>query len=241
MQMEKEGLGFQAMMKLSESLPVEQQAAFIAQAAKDAGMKYSAPASNVEVFGLNTTLENFIKAENRDQWNAYAKNMGMSANDAAMAWKSGTVPKGISLQVPGIKPLSPDEIAKGKTEAASKQWSVAAEKIAKGEVVTKEELDTIIKSGNVTPAKNFGTEETWDARDSSGGYKAYRFESDTWEYLNANKGKVIKYSPTGDKKDEKVYILDSFWEPGESRNDRGQTAYVMLKDPITNETKKVFE
>jgi hypothetical protein len=236
MQMEKEGLNFQAMMKLSESLPVEQQAAFIAQAAKDAGMKYSAPASNVEVFGLNTTLENFIKSENRDQWNAYAKNMGMSANDAAMAWKSGAVPKGISLQVPGLKPLSPDEIAKGKTEAASKQWSVAAEKIAKGEVVTKEEIDAIAKSGNVAQYKAPKGEETWDARDSSGGYKATRFTSDTWDYLNANKGKLVKASMTGDKKDEKLYVIDSFWEPGESRNDRGKFSYVTYRDPVTNET-----
>ena len=41
---------------------------------------------------------------------------------------------------------------------------------------------------------------------------------------------------TGDKKDERLYVIDSFWEPGESRDDRGKFSYVVYRDPVTNET-----
>jgi hypothetical protein len=232
MQMEKEGLNFQAMMKLSESLPPEQQAQFIADTAKNAGMKYTEQATKEQLAGINKNLSFYIQQKDPDKWKMYASSLGMSDADAKKAWEGGAI-NDATLTKSGLKPLAPGSLEQEKEKDRVNKVMQYTTKLQETGMLSKDEADYIAKNGNATKLDNISTKETWDARGSSWGYQAYRFEDAAWEKLNSSIGKLVK-DPEGN-----IVILESVWEPGTKRDDRYKKPYYVTRNPVTGEVKTV--
>jgi hypothetical protein len=238
MQMEKEGLNFQAMMKLSESLPVEQQAAFISDTAKKAGMKYTEPATKEQQTAMIGNLSAFRKSGDAEKWRSYAATMGLSEADIKKTWETG-IPSDITLTKQGLKPLAPGSIAEETEKKKMATLSDYTTKVAEKGILSGTEADFIINNGNVSKIGGLTTNETWDARGSSWGYKAQRWSDDSWEKLNSNVGKMIKIPDQQGK--EQLYVLESVWEPGTKKEERDSLPYYTVRNIVTGavETRNV--
>ena len=126
---------------------------------------------------------------------------------------------------PGIKPIAEEVLKKRQIEDQSIE---IMERIQMGQNISPEDYDIIKQSTSINNVpENFEkinlTEWSQDARGSKVGYRAWRFRDDAWEWLNQNKGNVLR-----DNNGE-LYKIESFWEPGININDTHKRAFVTLK------------
>lgn len=135
----------------------------------------------------------------------------------------------------GIKELDEEQMEDAMVE---NQMQSIRSKVDQGINLSEEEYETYKNTGSSprifdAQNKNEMFEYTYDARDSNKGKRAYRFKADAWNWVNSNKGKVIQDPYTGG-----LFMVEDFWEPGTSKNDKNKWGHVLLKSLKTGESFK---
>lgn len=224
----EKGMNLQLIMEEISGMPPDQAAAAFNQIAADAGFTYQDTVEKSVLFADVKNNYDLLDPGAKEKWLADAEAQGISAEDANSLWDAKV--KGyindphteISVTKAGLKPSS--AAAQAQFEADVSMEGIYA-KLDENVQLTPEEYETYKTEGTHKPVPFKGRIYEWttDARGSNTGYRAWRFTNAAWTWLEENKGGIIMGS------NGELYRISSYWEPGESIDDKKKKAFVSLE------------